>query len=186
MNAPSRRGSPGVLVASMLLAAPLLALRPRPAAADPYERGHPAADPAILAAAASIDLSPARDTVRETARASAQGRQEGGRHDGTAAFVDDAGGWHQSGLASWYGGSRWQGHRTASGSRYDQDELTAAHATLPLGSRVRVALPSGRSVVVTINDRPGTHSRVIDLSRVAAAALGILGRGVAPVTLSLR
>jgi rare lipoprotein A len=181
MNAPSRRGSPGVVVASMLLAAPLLALHPRPAAADPYERGHAAADPAILAAAASIAPAPARDTASEAARATTRGR-----HADTAAFVDDNGGWHQSGLASWYGGSRWQGHRTASGSRYDQDELTAAHATLPLGSRVRVALPSGRSVVVTINDRPGTHSRVIDLSRGAAAALGILGRGVAPVTLSLR
>ena len=180
MNAPSRRAPPGVLVASLLLAAPLLAIRPRPAAADPYERGHAGTDPAIRAAAAAIDLSAARDAAGESPRGTAHGR-----HGRTTAFVDDAGQWHQSGLASWYGGSRWQGHRTASGSRYDQDELTAAHATLPLGSRVRVALPSGRSVVVIINDRPGTHSRVIDLSRGAAAALGILSRGVAPVTLSL-
>lgn len=108
----------------------------------------------------------------------------------TAAFVDDRiggadGGWRQTGIASWYGGVRWQGQRTSSGVRYDQDALTAAHATLPLGSRVRVTLAnSDRSVIVTITDRPGTHSRIIDLSRGAARALGILSRGIAVVTLS--
>jgi len=110
----------------------------------------------------------------------------------TAAFIDDgpatsAG--HasgiQSGLASWYGGSRWHGKRTSSGDIYDQDALTAAHANLPLGSRVRVTLAgSDRNVVVTINDRPGTRRRIIDLSRAAAHELGILDRGVAMVTLT--
>ncbi|MCW3477664.1 septal ring lytic transglycosylase RlpA family protein [Limobrevibacterium gyesilva] len=93
--------------------------------------------------------------------------------------------WSQTGIASWYGGARWHGRRTSSGARYDQNALTAAHATLPIGTKVRVTLEgSGRSVIVTINDRPGTRRRIIDLSRSAAAELGILSRGVAVVTLS--
>jgi rare lipoprotein A (peptidoglycan hydrolase) len=92
--------------------------------------------------------------------------------------------WQQTGMASWYGGPQWQGQRTTSGSRYDQNELTAAHATLPLGTKVLVTSHSGtRSVVVTINDRPGTRTRIIDLSRQAAKELGILDAGVAMVTL---
>lgn len=104
----------------------------------------------------------------------------------TTAFIDDAGlAWTQTGIASWYGGARWQGQRTSDGSRYDQDALTAAHATLPLGTRVRVTLPrSGTAVVVTITDRPGTRTRIIDLSRSAAEVLGILDQGLAMVTLS--
>ena len=114
----------------------------------------------------------------------------------TAAFIDDtpvpAGshpgtppGPHQVGLASWYGGQRWHGNRTSSGDIYNQESLTAAHASLPMGSRVRVTLVNGeRNVVVTINDRPGTRRRIIDLSRAAARELGILDRGVAMVTLS--
>ncbi len=106
----------------------------------------------------------------------------------TAALLDDSVATtegQESGLASWYGGHRWAGKRTSSGSVYDQDALTAAHATLPIGSRVRVTLVgSGRNVVVTINDRPGTRRRIIDLSRAAARELGILERGVAMVTLT--
>ena len=98
-----------------------------------------------------------------------------------------AGTWQQTGMASWYGGKRWVGHATSSGERYDENQLTAAHATLPLGSRVRVTiLGTGRSVVVTINDRPGTRTRIIDLSRGAAAELGMLDRGIAKVTLALQ
>lgn len=113
----------------------------------------------------------------------------------TTAFIDDgfsylesrAGrpAWKQTGVASWYGGSRWHGKQTSSGATYDQNALTAAHATLPMGSKIRVALHhSDKFVVVTITDRPGTRSRIIDLSRGAAEALGILDRGVAMVTLS--
>jgi rare lipoprotein A (peptidoglycan hydrolase) len=106
----------------------------------------------------------------------------------TEAFLDDAAstnGRSERGLASWYGGRRWHGSRTSSGSVYDQNALTAAHATLPLGTQVRVTVvDSGRNVVVTINDRPGTRQRIIDLSRAAARELGILERGVAMVTLS--
>ena len=91
---------------------------------------------------------------------------------------------YQIGIASWYGGQRWQGNRTSSGERYDENRLTAAHASLPLGSMVRVTLvDTAQSVVVTITDRPGTRRRVIDLSRRAAAALGMIDRGVAEVSL---
>ena len=93
--------------------------------------------------------------------------------------------WRQTGMASWYGGARWHGKMTASGVRYDQNKLTAAHATLPIGTKVRVQLAgSDRSVVVVINDRPGTRRRIIDLSRQAAAELGILNQGIAVVTLA--
>jgi rare lipoprotein A (peptidoglycan hydrolase) len=106
----------------------------------------------------------------------------------SALFIGDyqaTAGDQQSGLASWYGGQRWHGNRTSSGNIYDQDALTAAHASLPLGSRVLVTLVgTERNVVVTINDRPGTRRRIIDLSRAAAKELGILERGVAMVTLT--
>ena len=91
----------------------------------------------------------------------------------------------QTGTASWYGGSEWQGHRMSNGDRYEQDRLTAAHATLPMGTKVLVSLvDSRRSVIVTVTDRPGTRTRIIDLSRGAAAALGIMDRGLAKVTLT--
>lgn len=89
------------------------------------------------------------------------------------------------GVASWYGG-RHNGRRTASGTRFDQRELTAAHAFLPLGTRVRVVREdTGEAVVVTITDRIGTHRRVIDLSRSAAVALDMIGPGVAPVRIEV-
>jgi rare lipoprotein A (peptidoglycan hydrolase) len=100
-------------------------------------------------------------------------------------WTDSAGEWRQVGVASWYGGRRWQGRLTASGVRYDERQLTAAHASLPIGSQVRVTVAdTGRAVVVTIIDRPGTRKRIIDLSRAAAAELGILSRGVAQVTIT--
>ena len=96
-------------------------------------------------------------------------------------------GWEQSGQASWYGG--WHnGRRTSSGSIFDDRKLTTAHATLPLGSKVRVTVQeTGRSVVVTINDRqPDHYTRIIDLSRGAAARIGLVDRGVAMVTLDAK
>ncbi len=97
-------------------------------------------------------------------------------------LVERAPKFSQVGLASWYGPGF---HRrpTASGERYDMDDLTAAHRALPLDSVVRVTnLNNGRSVVVRINDRgPYVHGRVIDLSRGAAKRLGMKDDGVAPV-----
>lgn len=95
------------------------------------------------------------------------------------------GSWRESGQASWYG-SWHQGRRTSSGQPFDQNAMTAAHAALPLGSRVRVTLKeTGKSVVVTINDRqPPKPLRVIDLSRAAAARIGMIDQGVGMVELA--
>lgn len=84
----------------------------------------------------------------------------------------------QSGIASWYGPG-FHGRQTASGELFDMGEFTAAHKTLPFGTRVLVQNPrNGKEVVVRINDRgPFTRGRVIDLSKAAAAALGIKSRG---------
>ncbi|WP_305879886.1 septal ring lytic transglycosylase RlpA family protein [Thermosynechococcus sp. HN-54] len=91
-----------------------------------------------------------------------------------------------TGLASWYGPG-FHGGRTANGERFDQHALTAAHRTLPFGTRVRVTnLQNGRSVVVRINDRgPFTGGREIDLSQGAAAAIGLIGAGVGPVRIDV-
>ena len=88
------------------------------------------------------------------------------------------------GVASWYGPG-FHGRATASGERYDQDGLTAAHRTWPLGTSVRVThLDSGRSIVVRINDRgPFVDGREIDLSRESARRLGMLRAGTARVKL---
>lgn len=89
------------------------------------------------------------------------------------------------GMASWYG-AKFAGHRTASGERFDPSDLTAAHRTLPFGTRVRVTDADGDSVIVRINDRgPFAHSRVIDLSRAAADELGLTGRGSGKVRLAV-
>lgn len=95
--------------------------------------------------------------------------------------------YRQVGLASWYG-SGFHGRPTASGARFDQHRLTAAHRSLPLGSRVTVTrLDTGRSVEVEINDRgPYVRGRVLDLSRAAAARLGMVDAGVARVRIELR
>jgi rare lipoprotein A len=88
------------------------------------------------------------------------------------------------GMASWYGPG-FHGRRTASGERYDMHALTAAHKTLPFGTKVRVrSVHTGKEVVVRINDRgPYKHQRIIDLSQAAMVALGLMGRGVTEVEL---
>ena len=89
----------------------------------------------------------------------------------------------QSGAASWYGPG-FHGKKTANGERFNTNDLTAAHKTLPFGTEVRVTNErTGKSVVVRINDRgPYAHGRVIDLSKAAAEAVGI--EGVGQVTLA--
>lgn len=91
-----------------------------------------------------------------------------------------------SGEASYYG-SELEGNPTASGERFDPEGLTAAHRTLPLGSRLRVTNPSnGESVIVRVNDRgPFARHRVVDVSERAARELGILRAGTARVELEL-
>jgi len=88
----------------------------------------------------------------------------------------------EEGLASFYA-ARLQGRPTASGAPYHEAAMTCAHRRWPFGTRLRVTdLETGRSVVVTVNDRgPHVAGRIVDLSGAAARALGIVGRGVARV-----
>lgn len=96
----------------------------------------------------------------------------------TALSLREKGPEIQRGLASWYG-ERHHGTRTASGERFSKDAFTAAHKTLPFGTRVLVRnVRNGREAVVRITDRgPHTRNRVIDVSRAAAEALGMVARG---------
>ncbi len=91
-----------------------------------------------------------------------------------------------TGIASWYGPG-FHGRRSASGERYNQNAMTAAHRSLPFGTMVRVTnTKNGRSVVVRINDRgPFIRGRVIDMSAAAARVLGMVQSGVAPVRIEV-
>jgi rare lipoprotein A len=106
-------------------------------------------------------------------------------HHAAASSWRDAnasvGGGHSfSGVASFYGNE--SGSKTASGQRFNQNAMTAAHRSLPFGTKLRVT-HGGRSVVVTINDRgPFIRGRVLDLSTGAARAVGLTGAGVGHVT----
>lgn len=85
-----------------------------------------------------------------------------------------------SGMASFYGNE--SGSKTASGQRFNQNAMTAAHRSLPFGTKLRVTHGS-QSVIVTINDRgPFIRGRVLDLSTGAARAIGLTSRGVGRVT----
>jgi rare lipoprotein A len=105
----------------------------------------------------------------------------GSWRDANAALVATSGSTRSfSGIASFYGNE--SGSKTASGQRFNQNALTAAHRTLPFGTKLRVTHGS-RSVVVTINDRgPFSHGRVLDLSTAAAREVGLIGVGVGRVT----
>lgn len=127
--------------------------------------------------------APEPDTV---APSPATGRQEAAtQRDLPIASSKQASEMHHTsrGLASYYG----QGSRTASGEMFNARELTAAHPSLPFGTRVRVTnLATGRSVTVRVNDRgPFLPGRVIDVSQAAAEQLGMVGRGVAKVKLDV-
>ncbi len=93
---------------------------------------------------------------------------------------------NRKGMASWYGPG-FHGRRTANGERYNQHGMTAAHRSLPFGTRIRVInLRNGRSVVVRVNDRgPYSGRRIIDLSAGAARAIGLVGSGIGPVQLEI-
>src|SRR5262245_5296799 len=92
----------------------------------------------------------------------------------------------ERGMATWYG-PRHHGGPTASGEGFDMRALTAAHRTLPFGTRVRVTnLKNHRAVVVRINERgPFGAGRIIDLSRAAAVEIGMIDDGVVPVTVEV-
>jgi len=134
--------------------------------------------------------------VRASKRAARQGRvarravqrtqRSAGRTARRGAVQQVAAGAGNTGVASFYGG-RFHGRLTASGVRFNQNALTAAHRSLPFGTRVRVThLGNGRSVDVHINDRgPFVGGRIIDLSQGAAGMLGMHGQGVARVKVTV-
>jgi rare lipoprotein A len=99
----------------------------------------------------------------------------------SVAAYDGGGG--ATGVASYY----WQPQRVASGGWFNPNAMTAAHKTLPFGTRVRVTnVSNGRSVDVTINDRgPYIAGRIIDLSRAAASAINMTGQGIARVKMTV-
>jgi rare lipoprotein A len=90
------------------------------------------------------------------------------------------------GVASYYG-RELAGNRTATGERFDPAGLTAAHRTLPLGTKLRVTnLGNGRSVIVRVNDRgPFTRGRILDVSLAAAREIGMVAAGHAQVRLEI-
>lgn len=96
------------------------------------------------------------------------------------------GSYEETGVASWYG-PNFHGKLTANGDRFDQNEITAAHKTLPLPSVVRVTnLENGRSLELVVNDRgPYAHQRIIDLSKHSAQKLGFKEKGTAKVRVTL-
>lgn len=130
---------------------------PVPAAAPPVAEGESAASVLPSGTATPSDALPTEGSLQELER----------------------------GAASWYG-LQFHGRRTANGERFDMRALTAAHKTLPFGTRVRVrSLVNGREVDVRINDRgPYVGGRIIDLSHAAAEALDMLGMGIKQVVLS--
>ena len=157
------------------MVAALLGLAPVGASsATASDAGTASADPATSAAV--IEILPVQPTGEVTA---------------PAEIVEEPASAQQEtvlgrGSASYYA-AKFQGRRTASGEAFDNNDMTAAHRTLPFGTLVRVTNPStGASVVVRINDRgPFTKGRMIDVSRAAAEQLGLVARGHATVELAL-
>ena len=94
--------------------------------------------------------------------------------------------YRETGIASWYGPG-FHAKTTANGESYDQNDMTAAHRTLPMPSIVRVTnLENGRSIVVRVNDRgPFANNRIIDMSRRGAEQLGFIGKGTARVQVEI-
>ena len=122
--------------------------------------------------------------IGASSEASAKSRQQRQKHHSADSNWRDANAAMQSpgsfsGIASFYGNE--SGSRTASGQRFNQNHMTAAHRTLPFGTKLRVT-HGQRSVIVTINDRgPFIRGRVLDLSKGAAHAIGLTSRGVGRV-----
>ncbi len=133
---------------------------------------------------------PSRGAVRPSGRALRPAASRSGASRPAPARESSARGWRffQRGKASFYGGGDgFHGTRTANGEIFDENAMTAAHKTLPFGTRVRVTnLSNGRSVVVRINDRgPFVRGRIIDLSYRAAKELGMVSAGVVEVKLEI-
>jgi rare lipoprotein A len=152
-----------------------LATRQYAAVAPVQETWSEAETPVRVVRRASIVRRAALASRKRVARATAKPAASK-----PAASTRDA----AQGLASYY---RFHGRRTASGEKFDSNELTAAHRTLPFGTRLRVTnVATGRSVMVRVNDRgPFIPGRVVDVSHSAAEALGMTQQGVAKVKLDV-
>lgn len=179
--------SPRSRVARAARPSPARSARPRAALATAYVSAVPAPLRAALATACVAALLASCAPAPVLSQASPAVRTEPAAPPARAepsspADVVAAGSTGEEGMASWYGPG-FAGRLTASGEIFDPNDLTAAHRTLPFGTRVRVTnLRNGRSVVVRINDRgPFKAGRVIDLSRAAAEAIGLVTAGVARV-----
>nr|WP_298798644.1 septal ring lytic transglycosylase RlpA family protein [uncultured Acetobacter sp.] len=146
----------------------------------------------IMASMASVPAAKAEEEQGATAWADSVQRALAAREEQDPTFDTPEAGQSahahrfQKGMASWYGG-RFHNRRTSSGSLFNKASLTAAHPTAPLGSKLLVTSEeTGRSVVVTVNDRgPYSRNRIIDLSQAAAARIGMLGAGVAHVKIEV-
>ncbi|HWV83335.1 MAG TPA: septal ring lytic transglycosylase RlpA family protein [Hyphomicrobiaceae bacterium] len=127
----------------------------------------------------------ARVRDREESRSERRASRRSQRRTRTASLGNGGGSWGggSHGVASYY----WQPQRVASGGWFNPNAMTAAHKTLPFGTRVRVThAGNGRSVIVRINDRgPYVKGRIIDLSRAAASAIGMTGQGIARVSMEV-
>jgi rare lipoprotein A len=132
-----------------------------------------------LATAAILALSPAG---AQADRSNGSGSREPPLERGTQRSQQWPG---QTGVASYYGKAH-HGKRTASGARFNQNAMTAAHPWLPFGTKLRVThVASGRSVIVVVNDRLPSKTRVLDLSLGAARQLGMIRQGIAKVEITL-
>ncbi|MEQ1695144.1 MAG: septal ring lytic transglycosylase RlpA family protein [Hyphomicrobiaceae bacterium] len=132
------------------------------------------------ARATNDDEAPVRRQKVKIAKSYDNDEASAPRRRGRSYANDQGGGETLSGKASYY----WQPQALASGGRFNPNAMTAAHKTLPFGTRVRVTNHSnGQSVEVVINDRgPYIAGRIIDLSKAAAHAINMQGQGVAPVS----
>lgn len=141
--------------------------------------------PGVTRSLSATALIAATILVGGLSEASAKSRKHHHNHAGSSwrdanAAVRPSGSGSFAGVASFYGNE--SGSRTASGQRFNENDLTAAHRSLPFGTKLRVT-HRGRSVVVTVNDRgPFIKGRVLDLSKGAARAVGLTGSGVGHVT----
>lgn len=122
-----------------------------------------------------------KKTAKKSYKSASKTAQRGGSKKRKVTYSGGSGA--GGGMASYY----WQPQRVASGGWFNPNALTAAHKTLPFGTKVRVTNHhNGKSVVVTINDRgPYVRGRVIDLSSRAAGVIGMKGSGVVPVSLAV-
>ncbi len=151
-----------------------------PPASPPRESGKAAKPDAREPSRADTDAT--RDPADRDEPGGASDDEDDDEDDDDQDDADDA----QTGLASYYA-TKFEGRRTASGAVYRRDAMTAAHRSLPFGTRVRVTrLATGKSVVLVVNDRgPFRKGRIVDVSRCAAEQLDLVRAGVARVRLDV-